>query len=99
MSSFLIKQWSTEKSYTVSFKEISLCSSFVKSSDTLPKQKLYQHMLSFALNLLFYLNTSNSHYHCNVNLSRIFVFALLKLILFFPRCTSAIINTISWSFS
>ena len=51
MSSFLIELWSTEKSYAVAFKEISLCSSFVKSFDTLPKQKLYQLILYFALNL------------------------------------------------
>ena len=44
--SFLIELWSTEKPYTVPFKEISLCSSFVKSFDTPPKQKLYQIMLS-----------------------------------------------------
>ena len=48
MSSFLIELWSTQKSYTVPFKEVSICSSFVKSFDTLPKQKLYQLMLSFA---------------------------------------------------
>ena len=53
MSSFLIELWSPEKSYTVSFNEISLWSSFVKSCDTLPKQKLYQLMLSAALNLYF----------------------------------------------
>ena len=47
MSSFLIELWSTEKSYTVLFKKITLCSSF----DTLPKQKLYQLTLYFALNL------------------------------------------------
>ena len=40
MSSFLIELWSTGKSYTVPFKKISFCSSFVKSFDTLPKQKL-----------------------------------------------------------
>ena len=51
MTSFLIELWSTEKSYTVPFKEISLCSSFVKLFDTLPKQKSYKLMLSFALNL------------------------------------------------
>ena len=51
MSPFLIKLWSTKKSYTVPFKEISLCSSFVKCFDMLPKQKLYQLMLSFALSL------------------------------------------------
>ena len=51
MFSFLIELWSTEKPYTVPFKEISFCSSFVKSFDMLPKQKLYQLMLSFALNL------------------------------------------------
>ena len=51
MSSFLIELWSTEKSYTVPFKEISLCSPFVKSFDALPKPKLSQLMLSFALNL------------------------------------------------
>ena len=38
MSSFLIKLWSNEKSYTIPFKEISLCSSFVKSFDMLPKK-------------------------------------------------------------
>ena len=48
MSSFLIELWSTEKSYIVPFNEISLCSSFVKSCDILPKQTLYQ--LAFALN-------------------------------------------------
>ena len=47
MSSFLIELLLTEKSYTVSSKEISLSSSF----DMLPNQKLYQRMLSFALNL------------------------------------------------
>ena len=51
MPSFSTELWSTEKSYTVPFKETSLCSSFVKSFDTLPKQKLYQLMLSFALKL------------------------------------------------
>ena len=51
MSSFLIEVWLTEKSYTVPFNEISLCSSFVKSCETLPKQKLFQLMLSFPLNL------------------------------------------------
>ena len=51
VSSFLIELWSTEKSYTEPFKEISLCSSFVKIFDMLPKQKLNQLMLSFALNL------------------------------------------------
>ena len=49
-ASFLIKLWSTEKSTAVPFNEISLCSSFVISFDTLPKQKLYQLVLSFALN-------------------------------------------------
>ena len=47
ISSFLIELWSTEKSSTLPFKEFSLCSSF----DMLPKQKLYQLMLLFALNL------------------------------------------------
>ena len=47
---FLIELWSAEKSYTVPFKEISLCSSFVKSFDMLPKQKFYQIMLLFTLN-------------------------------------------------
>ena len=47
---FLMELWSTEKPYTVPFKEISLCSSLVKSFDSLPKQKLYQLMLLLALN-------------------------------------------------
>ena len=51
MSSFLIELWSAGKSYTVPFTEISLCSSFVKTFDLLPKQKLSQLMLSFSLNL------------------------------------------------
>ena len=51
MSSFLIELWSAEKSYIVPFKEISLSSSFVKRFHTFPNQKLYQLMLSFALNL------------------------------------------------
>ena len=51
MPSFLIGLWSTDKSYTKLFNEISLCSSFVKSFDMLPKEKLYQLILSFALNL------------------------------------------------
>ena len=49
MSSFLNELWLTEKSYTVVFKETSLCSSVVKSFDMRPKQKLFQLMLSFAL--------------------------------------------------
>ena len=40
-----------KKSYIAPFKEISLCSSFLKSFDTLFKQNLYQLMSSFALNL------------------------------------------------
>ena len=72
MSSFLMELWSTEKSYTVQFKEISLCLSFVQSFDTLPKQKLYKLTLSFALCYpLFYLRASSSYYHCNANLSKI----------------------------
>ena len=51
MSSFLIEVWLTETSNTVPFNEISLCSSFVKSCETLPKQKLFQLMFSFPLNL------------------------------------------------
>ena len=51
MSSFSIELWSTGKSYIVPFKEISLCLSFVKSFTAFPKQKLYQLMLSFTLNL------------------------------------------------
>ena len=51
MFSFFIELLSTEKSYIVPSKKISLCSSFVKSFDTLPKQNLYQLMSSFALNL------------------------------------------------
>ena len=51
MSSFLIVLWLIEKSYAVTFKEISLYSSFAKSFDMLLKQKLYQLMLSFAINL------------------------------------------------
>ena len=45
MSPFLSEPLSTEKSCTVPFNEISQCSSFVKSFDTLPKQNLYQNML------------------------------------------------------
>ena len=54
MSSFLIELWSTEKSFTISFKEISLCSSFVKSFHSLLKQNLYKFMLSITLNLCFF---------------------------------------------
>ena len=35
-----MKLYSTKKSYTVTFNEVSLCSSFVKPFDTLPNQKL-----------------------------------------------------------
>ena len=41
MSSFLMELCLTEKSYKVPFEQTSLWSSFVKSFDTLPKQKLY----------------------------------------------------------
>ena len=51
MSSFLIELWSTEKSYAVPFNKTSLSSSFVKSFDVHPKQRLYQRVLPFALNL------------------------------------------------
>ena len=50
MSSFLIELWSIGKSYTVPVNEISFCSYFAKSFETLLQQKLYQLMLSF-LNL------------------------------------------------
>ena len=52
--------WSAKKSYTVSFKIISLCSSFLKSFDTLLTRSL------------FYLHRSNSHHYHNVKLSKIF---------------------------
>ena len=69
MSSFLIELWSND---TVPFKEISLCSSFVKSFDMLSKQKLYQLMLYFALNFVtISLLLLNFHYYCIVNLSKI----------------------------
>ena len=42
MSSFLIELWSTEKSYTVPIKEISVFPSFVKSFNTFSKQNSYQ---------------------------------------------------------
>ena len=42
MSSFSIKLRSTEKSYTVLFKKISLFLSFVKPFYTLSEQKLYE---------------------------------------------------------
>ena len=73
MSSFLIKLWLNEKSYEVPFTEMSVCSCFVKSFDTPPKLKLYQPMLSSALNLqiLFFLRTSNSYHKNNLNLSKI----------------------------
>ena len=46
MSSFLIELWSTEKTYTVIFKETNCTSSpFVKSFDILSKQKLHQIIL------------------------------------------------------
>ena len=51
MSSLLIELQLVEKPYTVPFKEISLCSTFVKSFDTLPKQKLYQLIFFFTLDL------------------------------------------------
>ena len=38
MSSFLTELWSSEKLYTVPFKEILLCLSFVKSFYMLPKK-------------------------------------------------------------
>ena len=41
MPSFLTELWSTEKSYAIPFKEIPLCSSFVKTFHTLPKEKFY----------------------------------------------------------
>ena len=43
--------WSTEKLYTVPFNEISLSSFFVKSCNKIPKDIIYQLMLSFAINL------------------------------------------------
>ena len=51
MPSFLTELWSSEKSYLLPFKEISVCSSSVKSFDTLPKQTLYHLVLSFSLNV------------------------------------------------
>ena len=75
MSSFLFELWSTEKSYKVPFKEVSLYSSFVKSFDTLPKQKFYQIVLSFVLNVqisaFFTCKSLSSPLYCN--LSKIFL--------------------------
>ena len=45
MSSFSIELWSTEKLYTVPFKEISLCSPFVKSFDTLQGKGIFVYSL------------------------------------------------------
>ena len=55
MSSFLTELWSTEKSYTVPFKGILLCSFFVKPFDMLPKQKLYQLILKFSILCFIYI--------------------------------------------
>ena len=41
MASVLTELWPTKKSHRVPFNEISLCTSCVKSCDTLPKQKLH----------------------------------------------------------
>ena len=51
MSSVLNELNSAEKPHTVPFKEISLRQSFIKSFDILPKQILYQLMLSISLKL------------------------------------------------
>ena len=45
MPSFLIEQWSAEKSCIVLFKEISLWSYFVLSFDTLPKKILPTYVI------------------------------------------------------
>ena len=77
MSSFLFELWLTGKPYTVSFKQILLYSSFVKSFDMLPKQKLYQHLLyhlSHICKSMFYLHTGNSHHYYNVDLGKILSF-------------------------
>ena len=55
----LIEVCSTEKLCTVPFKEISLWLSFLKSSNTLPKQKFFQLKLYFALNLQDFVLTIN----------------------------------------
>ena len=41
MSSFLIELWSTEKSYPLPFKEVSLCSFFVISLEMLAKENSF----------------------------------------------------------
>ena len=71
MSSFLTELWSTEKSCTVSFNETSLCSSFVKSSDMVPKQKSYTnicYLFPLTYKSPFYLHTSNYHHYCKGNI-------------------------------
>ena len=72
MSSFSVGLWSTVKSYTVPFKEISLCSSFLKPIDMFPKKIIPTYVIiCYKFANLFYLHTSNSHHHYNVNLSKI----------------------------
>ena len=74
MSSFLIDLWSIEKSYTVSFKDNSLCSFFVyllirflnKNYTILCYPQIWKFM--------FYLHTTNLHHHCNGNLNKISCF-------------------------
>ena len=66
-----MKFWSTEKSYTITFKEILLCSSFSKYFDAFPKQKVnvtlyYLTLLFKYVNLCFIYIQTNSHHHCNV---------------------------------
>ena len=65
MPSFLTELWSTEKSYAVPFKEISHCSSFVKSFERFLNKNftnLCYHSPKICKSL-FYLHTGNSPDH------------------------------------
>ena len=78
MSSFLIHLWSIEKSYTVSFKEISLCSFFVTLLICFLNKNYTILCYPQIWKFLFYLHTTNLHHHCNVNLNKISYFLKIE---------------------
>ena len=73
MFSFLIEVWSTEKSYAVQFKEISLCSTFTNFLICF-LNKNHTNLCYPSPNIcqsLFYLYISNFYHNCNKNLRKI----------------------------
>lgn len=75
--------WSNENLYTISWFDFSMNPFFIKDIDILPKQNWQTGSIALNLQICFINIKIALHHHCNLNLDRSFVLALVKLILNF----------------